>query len=115
MSILLGYNIDSSRICILIDQLLYVGADLLIHPILCGLRCAWRGVKIERNPVLCGLLNGDVCAFIMLNIENKSHILCTFIALLLKFSLIFFLSYVLICFLYIYYHNLFPSLCLVYL
>jgi hypothetical protein len=45
--------------------------------------------RVERNPVLCGHLNGDVCIFVVLNFGNKSHVLCAQIALLSKFMFIF--------------------------
>jgi hypothetical protein len=33
--------------------------------------------RVERNPVLSGLLNGDVCFFVKLNPNNKlSCVLC---------------------------------------
>jgi hypothetical protein len=41
--------------------------------------------RVERNPVLCGYLNGDVGIFVVLNFRNKSCVLCAQIALLLKF------------------------------
>jgi hypothetical protein len=41
--------------------------------------------RVERNPVLCGHLNGDVGIFVVLNFENKSCILYAHIAFLLKF------------------------------
>jgi hypothetical protein len=28
--------------------------------------------RVERNPALCGHLNGDVCIFVVLNFGNKS-------------------------------------------
>jgi hypothetical protein len=30
------------------------------------------GFRVERNLTLCGLLNGDVGTFVVLNFENKS-------------------------------------------
>jgi hypothetical protein len=48
--------------------------------------------RVERNPVLCGYLNGDVGIFVVLNFENKSYVLCAHIALLLKFMFMFLLS-----------------------
>jgi hypothetical protein len=30
------------------------------------------GFIVERNPTLCGLFNGDVGAFVVLNFRNKS-------------------------------------------
>jgi hypothetical protein len=48
--------------------------------------------RIERNPILCGHLNRDVCIFVVLKFENKSCVLCTQIALLLKFMLMLLLS-----------------------
>jgi hypothetical protein len=48
--------------------------------------------RVERNPVLCGYLNGDVGIFVVLNFENKSYVLCAHITLLLKFMFMFLLS-----------------------
>jgi hypothetical protein len=48
--------------------------------------------RVERNPVLCGYLNGDVGIFVVLIFENKSYVLCAHIALLLKFMFMFLLS-----------------------
>jgi hypothetical protein len=48
--------------------------------------------RIERNPVLCGHLNGDVGIFVVQNFRNKSCILCGQIALLSKFMFLFLLS-----------------------
>jgi hypothetical protein len=48
--------------------------------------------RVERNPVLCGHLNGDVGIFVVLNFENKSCVLCAHITLLLKFMFMFLLS-----------------------
>jgi hypothetical protein len=41
--------------------------------------------RVERNMILCGHLNGDVCIFVVLNFRNKSCVLCAQIALLFKF------------------------------
>jgi hypothetical protein len=41
--------------------------------------------RVERNPVFCGHLNGDVGIFVMLNFENKSCVLCAHITFLSKF------------------------------
>jgi hypothetical protein len=48
--------------------------------------------RVERNPVLCGHLNGDVGIFMVLNFENKLCVLCAHITLLSKFMFMFFLS-----------------------
>jgi hypothetical protein len=32
----------------------------------------WGGFRVESNPALCGLINGDVGTFVVLNIGNKS-------------------------------------------
>jgi hypothetical protein len=32
--------------------------------------------RVERNPILCGHLNGDVGIFVVLNFGNKSCVLC---------------------------------------
>jgi hypothetical protein len=48
--------------------------------------------RVERNPVACGHLNGDVDIFVVLNFRNKSCILCAHIALLLKLMFKFLLS-----------------------
>jgi hypothetical protein len=48
--------------------------------------------RVERNPVLCGHLNGDVGIFVVLNFRNKSRVLCAHITLLLKFMFMFLLS-----------------------
>jgi hypothetical protein len=48
--------------------------------------------RVERNPVLCGHLNGDVGIFVVLNFENKSYVLYAHIALLLKFMFMFLLT-----------------------
>jgi hypothetical protein len=47
--------------------------------------------RVERNH-LCGHLNGDIDIFVVLNIGNKSCMLCAQIALLSKFMLMFLLS-----------------------
>jgi hypothetical protein len=49
--------------------------------------------RVERNPVLCGHLNGDVGIFVVLNFGNKSCVLCAHITLLSKFMLMLLLSY----------------------
>jgi hypothetical protein len=51
-----------------------------------------EGFRVERNPVICGHLNGDVDIFIVLNFRNKSCVLRAQIALLLKFILMLLLS-----------------------
>jgi hypothetical protein len=48
--------------------------------------------RVERNPVLCGHLNGDVGIFVVLNFRNRSYVLCAQIALLLKFMFMLLLS-----------------------
>jgi hypothetical protein len=48
--------------------------------------------RVERNPVLCGHLNGDVGIFVVLNFGNKSCVLCAHIALHSKFMFMFLLS-----------------------
>jgi hypothetical protein len=48
--------------------------------------------RVKRNPVLCGHLNGGVGIFVVLNLENKSCVLCAHITLLLKFMFMFLLS-----------------------
>jgi hypothetical protein len=48
--------------------------------------------RVERNPVLCGHLNGEVGIFVVLNFRNKSCVLCAHIGLLLKFMFMFLLS-----------------------
>jgi hypothetical protein len=48
--------------------------------------------RLERNPVLCGHLIGDVGIFVVLNFRNKSYVLCAQIALPLKFMFMFLLS-----------------------
>jgi hypothetical protein len=48
--------------------------------------------RVERNPALCGHLNGDVGIFVVLNFRNKSCVLCAHISLLSKFMFMFFLS-----------------------
>jgi hypothetical protein len=48
--------------------------------------------RVERNPVLCGHLNGDVGIFVVLSFRNKSCILCAQIIVLSKFMLMFLLS-----------------------
>jgi hypothetical protein len=47
---------------------------------------------VERNPVLCRHINGDVGIFVVLNFGNKSYVLCAHITLLLKFMFMFLLS-----------------------
>jgi hypothetical protein len=42
------------------------------------------GFRVESNPTLCGLLNGDVGAFVVLNFENKSLSLVSYYDLLSK-------------------------------
>jgi hypothetical protein len=51
--------------------------------------------RVERNPVLCGHLNGDVGIIMVLNFGNKSCVLCAHITLLSKFM--FLLSWGLAC------------------
>jgi hypothetical protein len=41
--------------------------------------------RVERNPILCGHLNGDIGIFVVLDFGNKSYVLCAHIALLLRF------------------------------
>jgi hypothetical protein len=48
--------------------------------------------RVERNPVLCGHLNGGVGIFVVLSFRNKSCILCAQIIVLSKFMLMFLLS-----------------------
>jgi hypothetical protein len=48
--------------------------------------------RVERNLILCGHLNGDVGIFVVLNFGNKFCVVCTHIALLLKFMFMFLLS-----------------------
>jgi hypothetical protein len=48
--------------------------------------------RVERNPVLCGHLNGDVGIFVVLNFRNNSCVLCAHIALVSKFMFMFLLS-----------------------
>jgi hypothetical protein len=48
--------------------------------------------RVERNPVLCGHLNGDIGIFVVLNFRNKSYVLCAQITLLLKFMFMFMLK-----------------------
>jgi hypothetical protein len=43
-----------------------------------------EGFRVESNPTLCGLLNGDVGAFVVLNFENKSLSLVSYYDLLSK-------------------------------
>jgi hypothetical protein len=50
-----------------------------------------RGLGL-RGTILCGHLNGDIGIFVVLNIGNKSCMLCAQIALLSKFMLMFLLS-----------------------
>jgi hypothetical protein len=45
--------------------------------------------RVDRNPVLCGHLNGDVDIFVVLNFGNKFCVLCAQIALLSKFMFMF--------------------------
>jgi hypothetical protein len=42
------------------------------------------GFRVESNPTLCGLFNGDVGAFVVLNFENKSLSLVSYYDLLSK-------------------------------
>jgi hypothetical protein len=37
---------------------------------------------VERDSVICGLLNGDVCTFVVLNFINKSYVYCALCDLL---------------------------------
>jgi hypothetical protein len=37
---------------------------------------------VEREPILCGLLNGDVDTFVVLNFRNKSCVFCALCDLL---------------------------------
>jgi hypothetical protein len=59
--------VGSQKVCI---ALLFVGIDSeepnSILVIIQG------GFKVESNPTLCRLLNGDVGAFVALNFRNKS-------------------------------------------
>jgi hypothetical protein len=48
--------------------------------------------RVERNPVLCGHLNGDVGIVVVLNFRNKSYVLCAQITLLSKFMFMFMLK-----------------------
>jgi hypothetical protein len=48
--------------------------------------------RVERNPVLCGHLHGDVGIFVVLNFGNKFCVLCAHICLLSMFMFMFFLS-----------------------
>jgi hypothetical protein len=48
--------------------------------------------RVERNPVLCGHLNRDVCIFVVLNFGNKSCVFCAHITLLSMFMFMFLLS-----------------------
>jgi hypothetical protein len=48
--------------------------------------------RVERNPVLCEHLNGDIGISMLLNIRNKSCVLCAQIVLLSKFIFMFLLS-----------------------
>jgi hypothetical protein len=48
--------------------------------------------RVERNPVLCGHLNGDIGIFVVLNFRNKSYVLCAQITLLSKFMFMFMLK-----------------------
>jgi hypothetical protein len=55
--------------------------ESLYYPPLCGywywrtkaksLWPVWWGERIERDPILCGFLNGDVCTFVVLNFRIK--------------------------------------------
>jgi hypothetical protein len=36
--------------------------------------------RVERSPILCGYLNGDMGIFVVLNFENKSCVFCAHIA-----------------------------------
>jgi hypothetical protein len=45
--------------------------------------------RVDRNPFLCGHLNGDIGIFVVLNFGNKSCVLCAQIALLSKFMFMF--------------------------
>jgi hypothetical protein len=48
--------------------------------------------RVERNPVLCGHLNGDIGIFVVLNFGNKSYVLFAHISYLSKFMFMFLLS-----------------------
>jgi hypothetical protein len=37
-----------------------------------------RGLRLRKNLVLCGLLNGDICIFVVLKFSNKSRALYCF-------------------------------------
>jgi hypothetical protein len=56
------------------------------------LGCRSERFRVERNLVLYGHLNGDVCVFVVLNFGNKSCVLCTQIAFYSKFMFMFLLS-----------------------
>jgi hypothetical protein len=44
---------------------------------------------VEREPILCGLLNGDVDTFVVLNFRNKSCVFCALCDLLFIHVLVY--------------------------
>jgi hypothetical protein len=51
----------------------------------------WRGLRVESDPALCGLLNRDIGTFVALNFKNKSLSLVSYSIYLLKFLLLYYL------------------------
>jgi hypothetical protein len=78
--------VESWEVCIII---LFVGIDSkelnLILVIIQG------DIRVESNPALCGLLNGDVRALVALNLRNKSLSLASCSIYFLKSLLLFYL------------------------
>jgi hypothetical protein len=76
--------VESREVCI---TLLFVGIDSEKPNLI--LVIVRRGLRVESDLTFCGLLNGDVGAFVALNFGNRSLSLVSYSIYLLKLLLLY--------------------------